>query len=116
MATTTVDTGSVLGGLGAKFSRGWADFRLGYAREPMKYSLLIAAVIILALLVVYPVWLLFQFSIVDPKGGLTAANYVEVMQRKDLFTALLNTLLLGGIEDEGSGRAFDHLINPPLFV
>ena len=28
----------------------------------------------------------------------------------------LNTLLLGGIEDEGSGRAFDHLINPPVFV
>jgi len=95
MATTTVDSGSYLSGLSTKFSRGWADFRLGYAREPMKYSLLIAAVIILGLLVVYPIWLLFQFSIVDPKGGLTAANYIEVTQRKDLFNALLNTLLLG---------------------
>ena len=95
MATTTVDSGSYLNGLSTKFSRGWADFRLGYAREPMKYSLLIAAVIILGLLVVYPIWLLFQFSIVDPKGGLTAANYIEVTQRKDLFNALLNTLLLG---------------------
>ena len=95
MATTTIDAGSFLNGLGARISQGWADFRLGYAREPMKYSLLFAAVIILGLLVIYPVWLLFQFSIVDPQGGLTAKNYVEVLQREDLFKALMNSLLLG---------------------
>ena len=66
--TTTVEPGSYLSGIGDRFLRGWADFRLGYAREPMKYTLLFAAVIILGMLVIYPVWLLFQFSIIDPKG------------------------------------------------
>ncbi len=99
--TTTVEPGSFLSGIGDRFLRGWADFRLGYAREPMKYTLLFAAVIILGMLVIYPVWLLFQFSIIDPKGGLTAQNYVEVMQRKDLFKALMNSLMLGVVVPAG---------------
>ena len=45
--TTTVEPGSYLSGIGDRFVRGWSDFRLGYAREPMKYTLLFAAVIIL---------------------------------------------------------------------
>lgn len=95
MATTTIESGTIFNGIGVRIARGWADFRLGYVREPMKYSILIAAVVVLGLLVIYPVWLLFQFSIVDPKGGLTVRNYIEVLQRKDLFDALLNSLFLG---------------------
>lgn len=95
MAITTAVAPSFLNGFGVRLSQGWADFRLGYAREPAKYTILFAAVVILGLLVIYPVWLLFHFSIVDPKGGFTAQNYMEVFQRKDLYDALMNTLMLG---------------------
>jgi iron(III) transport system permease protein len=96
MATTTVVEGGLsLNGLVAWFAHRWDGFRIGMAREPAKYTIMLTAVALLAALVIYPVYLLFEFSILTPKGELTIQNYVEVFTRKGLIEALMNSLMLG---------------------
>ena len=62
--------------------------------EPIKYVVLVLAAAFLIVLVAYPMFLLFKFSLLTKTGEFTFGNYIEAFDRPGLFRALKNSLIL----------------------
>jgi iron(III) transport system permease protein len=94
MATTAIDSGRALSGLGRRVALGYEESLTTIRREPIKYIVILTAVAALAVLVCYPVYLLFEFSLYDDAGKFTLSNYWAVFTRDGLVSALMNSLIL----------------------
>jgi ABC-type sugar transport system permease subunit len=82
MATTAIDSGRALSGLGRRVALGYEESLTTIRREPIKYIVILTAVAALAVLVCYPVYLLFEFSLYDDAGKFTLSNYWAVFTRE----------------------------------
>jgi len=62
--------------------------------EPLKYAVLVLSALFLIVLVAYPMFLLFKFSLLTKAGDFTFGNYIEAFDRPGLFRALKNSFIL----------------------
>ncbi len=64
------------------------------AREKVKWAIIAVSVGVLALLVCYPIGILFWKSLFDQAGNFTLGNYVAIFADVGLFSALKNSLIV----------------------
>lgn len=77
---------------------GAAGERRGFAAaggEKGRYALFLAAAVVLAVLVVYPLSILFVKSFRTAAGAFTLSHYVQVFTDAEIFGSLLNSLWVG---------------------
>src|SRR5215472_10885754 len=55
------------------------------------------ALLFLGLFLLYPVFSVFKVSLLDQKGGLTLANYADILGRNFYQASLLNSLTIGAL-------------------
>ncbi len=73
----------------------WGRTRSYLALNPL-LGVELLVVLILAVLILYPAWILFSSSFHDQAGGLTFAWYVEAYTNPANYRAILNTLIVAG--------------------
>ena len=73
----------------------WGRTRSYLALNPL-LGVELLVVLILAVLILYPAWILFSSSFRDQAGGLTSAWYVEAYTNPGNYRAILNTLIVAG--------------------
>jgi iron(III) transport system permease protein len=95
MTTATWNGGGLLQSYLRKFEMKRREVAAEIRHEPIKYVVLVVSAVFLIVLVAYPMFLLFKFSMLTKTGEFTLGNYIEAFDRPGLFRALKNSLTLG---------------------